>query len=35
MVVVVRIDKKGRLLEIKEVSDDYRHKPYIWKKSRT
>jgi len=30
MVAVVRITKKGRLLEIKEVSDKYREVPYNW-----
>jgi hypothetical protein len=30
MVAVVRISKKGMLLEIKEVSDKYRKIPYIW-----
>jgi len=32
MVGVVLIDKNGRLLKIKEVSDEYRHKPYTWEK---
>jgi len=30
MVDVVRIDKNGYLLEIKEVSDKYRDIPYFW-----
>jgi hypothetical protein len=30
MVDVVRISKKGTLLEIKEVSDKYRDIPYRW-----
>jgi len=30
MVEVVRISKKGKLLEIKEVSDKYRYIPYNW-----
>ena len=30
MVEVVRISKKGLLLEIKEVSDKYRDIPYNW-----
>ncbi len=30
MVDVVRISKKGALLEIKEVSDKYRDIPYTW-----
>lgn len=30
MVEVVRIDKNGFLLEIKEVSDIYRDTPYTW-----
>jgi len=30
MVDVVRIDKKGILIEIKEVSDKYRDIPYNW-----
>ena len=33
MVAVVRISKKGKLLEIKEVSDKYREKPYQWDES--
>ena len=28
MVAVVRISKKGNILEIKEVSDKYRYYPY-------
>jgi len=32
MVDVVRISKKGKLLEIKEVSDKYRDIPYNWDK---
>ena len=32
MVDVVRVSKKGKLLEIKEVSDKYRDIPYTWKK---
>ena len=32
MVAFVRISKKGKLLEIKEVPDEYRDKPYFWKK---
>jgi len=35
MVAVVRVDKHGRLLEIKEVSDEFRNKPYVWKKRKT
>lgn len=35
MVAVVRVSKKdGRLLEIKEVSDEYRYKPYIWRSNK-
>lgn len=35
MVGVVRVSKKdGRLLEIKEVSDEYRYKPYIWRSKK-
>ena len=30
MIEVVRISKKGVLLEIKEVSDKYRDEPYPW-----
>ena len=30
MVAVVRIDEKGFLIEIKEVSDIYRYEPYSW-----
>jgi len=30
MVDVVKISKKGKLLEIKEVSDKYRDIPYNW-----
>ena len=30
MVEVVRISKRGKLLEIKEVSDKYRYIPYNW-----
>ena len=30
MVDVVRVSKKGKLLEIKEVSDKYRDIPYTW-----
>jgi len=30
MVDVVRIDEKGFLIEIKEVSDKYRDIPYNW-----
>jgi len=30
MVEVVRISKEGHLLAIKEVSDIYRDKPYVW-----
>lgn len=30
MVAVVRIDEKGFLAEIKEVSDKYRYEPYSW-----
>jgi len=30
MVDVVRISKNGTLLEIKEVSDEYRDIPYRW-----
>jgi len=30
MVDVVRVSKKGKLLEIKEVSDKYRDIPYEW-----
>ena len=30
MVAVVKIDKNGFLVKIKEVSDDYRYKPYVW-----
>ena len=30
MVAIVRISKKGYLLEIKEVSDKYRDIPYNW-----
>ncbi len=33
MVEVVRISKKGTLLEIKEVSDKYRTIPYKWNKN--
>ena len=31
MVAVVKISKKGYLLEIKEVSDKYRNIPFNWK----
>jgi len=30
MVGVCRVSKDDILLEIREVSDDYRDKPYIW-----
>ncbi len=30
MTAVVKISKKGYLLEIKEVSDKYRYIPYKW-----
>jgi hypothetical protein len=30
MVVVVKIAKNGKLLDIKEVSDRYRDDPYTW-----
>jgi len=30
MVEMVKISKKGKLLQIKEVSDIYREKPYKW-----
>ncbi len=30
MVEVVRLDKNGFLLELKEVSDRYRDIPYFW-----
>jgi len=30
MVEVVKISKNGKLLRIKEVSDQYREKPYRW-----
>jgi len=30
MVDIIRIDKNGFLLEIKEVSDKYRDAPYNW-----
>ncbi len=30
MVDVIRVSKKGKLLEIKEVSDKYRDIPYNW-----
>ena len=30
MVALVRIDEKGILVEIKEVSDKYRYRPYYW-----
>ncbi len=32
MVAVVKISKKGYLLEIKEVSDKYRNISYEWEK---
>jgi len=32
MVAVVKVDKNGNLVEIKEVSDMYRYKPYEWNK---
>ena len=32
MVAVIRVSKKGKLLEIKEVSDKYRDNPYKWRK---
>jgi len=31
MVAVVKISDDGTLIKIKEVSDDYRYKPYNWK----
>ena len=34
MVAVIRVSKKGKLLEIKEVSDKYRDKPYTWEKKK-
>lgn len=30
MVAVVKIDKNGFLVKIKEVSDDYRYITYFW-----
>ena len=30
MFAVCKVSKDGKLLEIKEVSDDYRNKPYNW-----
>lgn len=30
MVAVVRVSKEGVLLDIREVSDAYREKPYSW-----
>jgi hypothetical protein len=33
MVAVVRISKKGKLLQIKEVSDKYRDNPYDWEEN--
>ena len=30
MVAVVKIDENRFLVEIKEVSDDYRYLPYFW-----
>lgn len=32
MVAVVKVDKNGHLVEIREVSDMYRYKPYEWNK---
>lgn len=31
MVAVVKVNKDGYLVEIKEVSDMYRYEPYKWK----
>jgi hypothetical protein len=30
MVEVVKISKEGTLLEIREISDRYRDRPYVW-----
>ena len=34
MSAVVKISKKGYLLEIKDVSDKYRYIQYKWKKTK-